>query len=344
MTLSLSDALLLLGRWLQAAGYQFTTVTPATHARVNARSGADMACGLRDVFGWSRPFHAGLLPAEVLGWLRGGGLLQEDKQGESGGGWLRSRVRFSTLGGQLYAHSAYPTLEADAVFFGPDTYRFVSLIESELGRQPLRPGAHILDIGCGAGPGGMTAALASLAVKPNLLLADINPRALAFARANAHLVGLADVCFAQSDLFASVEGRFDLIVANPPYLVDAGERAYRHGGGALGSSLSVRIVAQSLARLAPGGRLVLYTGAPIVEGRDPFLDEVAPLSERAGCPCSNREIDPDVFGEELDAPAYADAERIAAVALVATQPGSAAPNSTDAAGRNTPTGNRAPNL
>ena len=312
MTFSLSDALVLLGRWLQAAGYQFTTVTPATHARVNARSGGGMARSLRDVFGWSRPFAPGLLPVNALDWLSGAGLLEQN------GERLRSKVRFSTLGGQFYAHSAYPTVEADAVFFGPDTYRFVSLIQAELARQPLRPGARILDIGCGAGPGGIAAALASLASQ--LLLADINPQALAFARANAQLAGLADARFTQSDLFASLEGRFDLIVANPPYLVDAGERAYRHGGGTLGSSLSVRIVAQSLAHLAPGGRLVLYTGAPIVEGRDPFLDEVAPLLERGGCPFSYREIDPDVFGEELDAPAYANAERIAAVALVATLP------------------------
>lgn len=318
MTLPLSDALVRLGRWLQSAGYRFTTVTPATQARVNARSGAGLARSLRDVFGWSRPFDASLLPAEALGWLRDGGLLQDDKQGEAGGGRRRSRVRFSTLGGRLYAHSAYPTLEADAVFFGPDTCRFVSLIEAELGRQPLRPGARILDIGCGAGPGGIAAALASPACR--LLLADINPQALAFARANAQLAGLADARLAQSDLFASLDGRFDLVVANPPYLVDAGERAYRHGGGALGSSLSVRIVEESLTRLAPGGRLVLYTGAPIVEGRDPFLDQVAPVLERAGCPFSYREIDPDVFGEELEAPAYADAERIAAVALVATLP------------------------
>ena len=340
MTLSLTETLVWLGRWLQASGYQFTTVTPATHARVNARSSATMARSLRDVFGWNRPFASGLLPANALGWLRDGGLLQEDQQGEAGNGRLHSRVRFSTLGGRLYAHSAFPTVQADAVFFGPDTYRFVSLIEAELARQPLRAGARILDIGCGAGPGGIAAAIASRDCQPQLLLADINPQALTFARANAQLAGLADARLAQSDLFASLEGRFDLIVANPPYLVDAGERAYRHGGGALGSGLSVRIVAESLTRLAPGGQLVLYTGAPIVEGRDPFLDEVAPVLERAGCPFSYREIDPDVFGEELDAPAYAHAERIAAVALVASR----LRDSAHAAGRNAPTGNRATNL
>lgn len=314
LALSVPDALVLLGRWLQETGYRFTAITPASHARVNARGGALAARGLRDVFGWSRPFAPGLLPGNALDWLRNAGLLDES------GPLLRSRVRFASLGSALYAHSAYPTLEADAVFFGPDTYRFAALIEAELQRRPLVAGARILDIGCGAGPGGMVAALASPAAQPGLLLADINPRALAFARANAALAGVANASFRQSNLFESLEGRFDLIVANPPYLVDAGERAYRHGGGPLGSGLSLRIVRDSLARLAPGGRLVLYTGAPIVEGRDPFLDEVTPLLVQAGCPFSYREIDPDVFGEELDAPVYADTERIAAVALVATQP------------------------
>ncbi|MDB5744963.1 MAG: hypothetical protein JWR68_3278, partial [Polaromonas sp.] len=172
---------------------------------------------------------------------------------------------------------------------------------------------------------GMAAALASRAGRPRLLLADINPRALEFARANAALAGLADVAFAHSDLYQSLEGRFDLIVANPPYLVDAGERTYRHGGGALGSALSVRIVKEGLARLAPGGRLLLYTGAPIVEGHDSFGHEVAQWLAQAGCPFSYREIDPDVFGEELDSPAYAQAERIAAVALVARPPLQPAP-------------------
>lgn len=306
----------MLGRWLQAEGYRFTTVTPATHARVNARFDARKAGSLRDMFGWSRPFSPDSLPPVATGWLRGSGLLEP--VGTTGGLW-RSKVRFSTLGENLYAHSAYPTLAADAVFFGPDTYRFVALIEAELARQPLASGARILDIGCGAGPGGLAAALTAKAVRPELVLADINPRALDFARANAALAGLSDVTFQQSDLFASLAGRFDLIVANPPYLVDAGERTYRHGGGALGSALSLRIVREGLPRLAPGGRLILYTGAPIVEGSDPFRDAVSAVLPQAGVAFSYREIDPDVFGEELNAPAYVNAERIAAVALVAEQ-------------------------
>lgn len=320
--LSLPDALVLLGRWLQGTGYQFTTVTPATHARVNARHDTGAARNLRDVFGWSRPFADGLLPRQTAGWMRDGGLLEELDRTR---GLWRSKVRFSTLGESLYAHSAFPTTEADAVFFGPDSYRFVALLQAELAKTPLAAGARILDIGCGAGPGGVAAALAGRAFKPELVLADINPRALDFARANAALAGLAEARFQQSDLFLGLAGSFDLIVANPPYLLDAAERTYRHGGGSLGSGLSVRIVREGLPRLAPGGRLILYTGAPIVEGLDPFRNEVALLFQPAGCAFSYREIDPDVFGEELDAPAYANTERIAAVALVAEKPARAAP-------------------
>lgn len=309
------ESLVLLGRWLQGCDYRFTTVTPATHARVNARPGAQRASGLRDVFGWSRPFEPGLLPEQVVGWLRADGLLHEE------GGLLRSLVRFSTLGEQLYAHSAYPTSDPDAVFFGPDSYRFCDLIGSELQRQPLRRGARILDVGCGAGPGGLAAAIAGEFAEPQLVLADINPKALLHARANAALADVERVSFAQSDLYADVDGAFDLIVANPPYLVDATARTYRHGGGPLGGGLSERIVAEGLPRLAPGGRLVLYTGAAVVDGGDPLLDALAPLCEQGGCSFRYRELDPDVFGEELEAPAYRQAERIAAVALVVQRPG-----------------------
>ncbi len=311
---TLEDSLFRIGRWLHGAGYRFVTVTPATHARVNARPGVTQARSLRDVFGWSRPFEPGLLPQEVTGWLQAGGLLQRD------GGWLRSRVRVSSLGPQLYAHTAYPTSDADAVFFGPDTYRFAGLIESELQREALPGDARILDVGCGAGPGGMVAALASESARPALVLANINPQALVHASANAALAGLGRVTVLHSDLYARALGEFDLIVANPPYLVDASERTYRHGGGPLGGGLSERIVAQGLPRLAPGGRLVLYTGAAMLEGRDPLFDALQPVLAASGCSWRYRELDPDVFGEELDAPAYQQAERIAAVALVAQRP------------------------
>ncbi|HVE54216.1 MAG TPA: class I SAM-dependent methyltransferase, partial [Ramlibacter sp.] len=309
--LVLTSSLLRLAGWLQGEGYRFTTVTPATHARVNARQGHGVACDLRDVFGWSRPFEATLLPDAATDPLRAAGLLLPAPEG-----LLRSAVRFSSLGGQLFAHSAFPTLEENAVFFGPDTYRFVDLVQQELRRQPLPLHGRILDVGCGAGPGGIMAALASADAGPRLALTDINPRAPSFAAANAAHANCGQAELAQGDLFHALDGQFDLIVANPPYLNDDKQRLYRHGGGRWGEALSARIVREGMERLAPEGRLVLYTGAVMVDGRDPLLESLRPHLESGGHPWSYREMDPDVFGEELDEPAYADAERIAAVALV----------------------------
>lgn len=303
-------ALLYLAGWLRSKDYRFTTVTPATHARILAR-GSGPARDLRDVFGWSRSFHPALLPEQALDALRSADLLEP-----AGSDLLRSKVRFSSLGDQLHAHDAYPTSAADAVFFGPDTHRFVQLIERELARTPLPPRARILDVGCGSGAGGVAAAVASRDAQPRLVLADINARALTFAAANALHAQCGPATLVQGDLYAPVAGPFDLIVANPPYLNDSAQRAYRHGGGRFGEALSLRVVREGLAQLAPGGRLVLYTGIAIAEGRDPFLEAIAPDLQRSHWPWRYEELDPDVFGEELAEPAYADAERIAVVALV----------------------------
>jgi methylase of polypeptide subunit release factors len=312
--LLLTDALVTVGRWLQSTGYTFTTVTPATQARVNARADVVQARTVRDIFGWSRPFAAGLLPAGVLEAMRGAQLLEQRL-----GGLLRSGVRFSTLDGSLYAHSAWPTDAADSIFFGPDTVRFVELIRCELRRRALPRRARLVDLGCGSGAGGL-AALRLAPAGASLLLTDINPRALRFAAANAALDGAEHVGFASGDLYEPVEGDLDLVVANPPYLNDPGERTYRHGGGRWGEALSVRIVREGLERLAPGGRLVLYTGAAMVDGEDPLLRQLRAVLDRQAWPWRYRELDPDVFGEELEEPAYADVERIAAVALVVERP------------------------
>lgn len=304
------DGLVNLARLVQATGYQFVTPTPATHARVNARPGTAWARDLRDVFGWSRPFHDDIVPGPILMAMREAMVIEPH-----GEGW-RSTVRFSTLEGLLLAHSAYPTAAADAVFFGPDTYRFAAAILRALDR----PVERAVDIGCGAGPGALLIARAH--PKAQVFGVDINDAALRMTRANAELA-CVDVAAVHSSLLAAVPGLFDLIVANPPYLVDPAKRAYRHGGGPLGAELSLRMLDAGLSQLAPGGTLLLYTGAAIVSGADPFRAAVAARLADSGrehgatkdLDWRYEEVDPDVFGEELDSGVYATADRIAAVVL-----------------------------
>lgn len=308
--MSRDTALLALGLALQQARYRHVTVTPATHQRVvrRQRDGAAQS-SLADVLGWSRRFRDGDLPAQLVALMHEAGLLQAD-----GDGW-RSTLRVSSLGEQLYFHSAYPTSATNAVFFGPDTYRFVRALKAELDAQPV---ARAVDIGCGAGPAAIAIALRWPGAE--VLAVDINDDALRLAVVNAALAGAAGVRPLHSNLLAATEGEFDLIVANPPYLLDPCARAYRHGGGELGAGLSLDIVAASLYRLAPGGRLLLYTGVAIVDGADPFLARITPMLQAAGVEWVYEEIDGDVFGEELDEAEYRCADRIAAVWLKVRRP------------------------
>lgn len=292
-------------------GYVFITPTPATHARVNARPGNAWAEDLAGVFGWSRPFQNEVLPAEVEAAAHDAGVLVPCEDG-----W-RSVVRLSTLDGLGFWHSAYPTLAAEAVFFGPDTYRFARALTGWLGTAA--PPRRSVDLGAGAGAGGMLIGRAHPGCET--LMVDINPEAVRLARINAAVAGLPFVRSVQADLFEGVEGSFDLIVSNPPYLPDRLHRTYRDGGGALGEGLSLRIVAEAAGRLAPGGTLLLYTGTAIVAGKNPFLDLAGPVLDQARLTWRAEEIDPDVFGEELDAGGIAAADRIAAIVLTATRPG-----------------------
>lgn len=304
------QALLQLGRRLQAAGYRFITPTPATHQRVNRHGGAICSVDLRDVFGWSRPFAASLLEAEQLDLLYQAGIIQAEA------GRLHSTVRWSSLGELLLVHSAYPTDDAEAVFFGPDTYRFARLIEAHL-QQRFATVRRVADIGCGTGAGALLVARAR--PEANVLALDINPRALRYCAINAELAGVGNVGVYHSDVLDGVEGNFDLILANPPYMKDPRQRAYRHGGGALGEQLSLRILAQSLPRLEAQGTLLLYTGVAMVRGCDPFLEAAYPLLQGDRYGWTYQELDPDVFGEELEEPGYEQVERIAVVALTVTR-------------------------
>ena len=303
MTEEQDHALRELLQFARTRGYTFVTPTPATHARVYARLPG--RSDLRSILGWSLPFdHSDDSDRGLVDLLTRADALDEN------GRIFTSRVRISSLGDLLLLHSAYPTTQRDAVFFGPDSYRFASFLRAELPRIGAR--AHLVDIGAGTGVGALVAAKTVAAQR--ITLTDINPQALRFARINADFAGIA-IDTVLSDALGAVAGDIDCIIANPPYIADPARRAYRDGGSLHGGEVSLAWTEAAAQRLASGGTFLLYTGSAIINGEDRL--KAALIGALQGFDVSYRELDPDVFGEELNQPAYANADRIAVVGLVA---------------------------
>lgn len=77
------------------------------------------------------------------------------------------------------------------------------------------PGASVLDMGCGWGPIGISAAL--LNPTGQILMVDVNQRALDLAARNAKLNGAANTSVLQSNAFTNLTDRtFDVVLTNPP--------------------------------------------------------------------------------------------------------------------------------
>jgi hypothetical protein len=305
------EALLQILRYLDRTGYRFVTATPGTHARVLARSSRRTARDVRDVLGWSLPFAPTTLPGELLDLLETAGAVSP-----RGDDLLGADVRVSSVDGALFLHSAYPTLAQDAVFLGPDSYRFADLIAAKMATLPAA--ACILDYAAGAGVGGIVAARRHR--QSLLVLADINSKASFLSSINADFAGLEHRAV-RAQAPREVEGSFDLIVTHPPFMMDDGKRAYRDGGDLYGARLSIDWALEALGKLNAGGKLVLHTGISIVNGRDVLIEEIERQVRGDDWTIDYHELDPDIFSEDLDTPPYVrhDVERIAAVGLCITR-------------------------
>ena len=124
------------------------------------------------------------------------------------------------------------------------------------------PGMSILEIGCGSGVVSIHAALEGAVVTA----VDINPKAVELTRVNARRMGAPIKEVLLSDLFAEVDGKFDRILFNLPYLpVEEGEvdgmisKAW--AGGPDGMGPFPRLLKECPAHLEDGGRLVVVVSS-----------------------------------------------------------------------------------
>ena len=130
---------------------------------------------------------------------------------------------------------------------------------------------RILDIGTGSGA--IALALAKELPQSKIVATDISSSALSMAGKNAHKLKLTkQIQFCQGDLFQPVDGIFDIIVSNPPYIADqeyqelpAGVKNYEPRealwAGQTGMEFYEKLIYQSKNHLKKNGWLLLEIGA-----------------------------------------------------------------------------------
>ncbi len=171
----------------------------------------------------------------------------------------------------------------------PETEELVELLKSEVS---LRPGGAYAPVGSqrsdfrmidvGTGSGVIALSLAAKFPEAEIYAIDISEDALSLARENAAQLRLSErVRFQKSDLLENVSERFDLIVANLPYISMQDRhllaREVLHDpevalfGGPDGDELVRKLIEQAPAHLELGGLVALEIGLGQAEGLSDFL-------------------------------------------------------------------------
>lgn len=120
------------------------------------------------------------------------------------------------------------------------------------------PGEKVLEVGCGSG-------VVSIHCAKNgcdVTAVDVNPRAVELARRNAGANG-ADIPVCESDVYGNVDGVFDTIMFNLPYLPvdEEGLLAKAWSGGPDGLGPLPRLLEGAPDHLVPGGRVVVVVSS-----------------------------------------------------------------------------------
>ena len=147
----------------------------------------------------------------------------------------------------------------------PETEQFVELVESRIENRASK----IVDVGTGSGV--IALSLARKFPEAQIFAVDVSEDALALARENAIRLGLSGrLQLRKSNLLENLDERFDLIVANLPYIATQDRhtlsREVLHDpevalfAGARADELLRELIEQAPARLRPGGLLALEIG------------------------------------------------------------------------------------
>jgi SAM-dependent methyltransferase len=141
------------------------------------------------------------------------------------------------------------TLQGKRLVIFPHVYK--PLENEQVCGEYCREGDRVLDVGCGSGVGTVFCAPKAREV----IAVDISLAAIRNTEENCRIHGLKNVKVMQSDMFSRVEGKYDLILANSPYIED--EFAVEERQFATSVKYLPTLFAQVGDYLAEGGRLLV---------------------------------------------------------------------------------------
>ncbi len=155
------------------------------------------------------------------------------------------------------------TVSREVLVPRPDSELVVEVALELIAR--IGPAARLHD--CCTGSGCIAVAVASAVPQAQVSASDLSPAALRIAHRNAERLTPGRVRFQRSDYLQDVEGCFDVITANPPYLTPAEIAALASGeprealdGGADGLAAYRRLIPEAVDKLTVNGYLVLEGG------------------------------------------------------------------------------------
>src|SRR5690606_36104570 len=170
--------------------------------------------------------------------------------------YLTGTREFWSMEFQVNEHTLIPRPETEC------------LVETVLKLVPDNANLDVADLGTGSGA--IAIAIASERPHCRIVATDICDRALAIAVKNATRLDVNNIQFVKSDWYTNLQGSFDIIVSNPPYIRN--DDAHLHGDGvAHESMLALRggvdgldairnIISNAVRYLNKGGWLVIEHG------------------------------------------------------------------------------------
>lgn len=165
-------------------------------------------------------------------------------------------------------------LTCPAGIYQPDELSSTRMILRELVTAAEGFGPRVLDVGTGSG----AIALVLARLGKEVTAIDVDPEAIACARANAEANGVA-VRALCSDLFSALEGeRFDLIVFNAPLSHDRIEHPVDRVARDPDGALTLRFLREAPRHLTPNGFVALLASS--VGRREAFVEGLAPFDHR----------------------------------------------------------------